>query len=529
MRSTLRRIHWLILATIVLYALVIRVILINEPFSRNAEGTGSYYGQLARNYLRLPFSTTHGVPVQSVHPSPDEPLTFYPNHPPLVPLLIAGSYSIFGDGTWQTRLPTVVFTLGCLLLIFHILQTRGHPVAGLIASAIFAMLPMTIFYGGHPDCINPQLIFFVLLTLHLYERFQRDPRWQSLAWMMIAFLPAAWTDWPAYYVVPVVCGHFALTHHPKKWFWIVPFGVVSVLLFCVVYGHIATTIHDWQWMGKQLERRTISSESDRTTHITARTWVAGVMSHNVKRHTWPVLGLALVWIVGWGWRTRSSDRADTFIRLIFAYALLHVLIGRQAVFVHDWWWWPLTPALVLACGRVIEAAMLRLSEKRDRVPSRQLARIPLIATTLLIVAFGFWTTRSTLPIFLDTQQTRGGVTFSTSEIGEAIRLAAPDQSTGVFVAYNDTYDLPLWFYGDRALKLGVWDQWTLEQRLDDGRFDLPFGFTQRSVHPAVAYIMPSEFISSNTQPFVDYLRARYSVRETEKFLIFDLMTAKTGR
>ena len=77
---------------IILFALAVRIATIDREFARDPEGCGSFYGLLARNYWRYDCHTTLGVPVQSmgVHASP----TFYPNHPPLVPLLIAATFGI---------------------------------------------------------------------------------------------------------------------------------------------------------------------------------------------------------------------------------------------------------------------------------------------------------------------------------------------------------------------------------------------------------------------------------------------------
>ena len=47
---------------VVLFAAVFRLVALNRPFEYDDEGTGSFYGILARNYLRFGLQT-HGVPV----------------------------------------------------------------------------------------------------------------------------------------------------------------------------------------------------------------------------------------------------------------------------------------------------------------------------------------------------------------------------------------------------------------------------------------------------------------------------------
>ncbi|MGH7213191.1 MAG: ArnT family glycosyltransferase [Tepidisphaeraceae bacterium] len=546
--------HLIGLAVILLYALGVRAVLLDQPFSRNAEGVGAFYGQLARNYLRHSFVETRGVPVQSVGTLPGARLTYYHHHPPLVPLVVAGSYALLGDGEWQTRLPAAIFTLACVVAVYWLLAAHGRPRAGLIAAALFASVPMTVFYGGHPDVINTQLVFFILLAVAAYRRLHESPTIGRVVLLCLAFAPAAWTDWPAFYIVPVVCAHWALTHRPRAWVWIVPFGLWSVLMFALVYGHIAVVVDNWTWMSAPLEKRTDATHSDRGSAITLVSWLEGVHDHNAGEHTLPVVLLGLVWLITFGWRVRRTDPAATPVRLLLAFAGLHVVVGRQSVVVHPWWWWLLTPGLVMAAGLLLDAVAQAVSrptmvggkdasatgrileeEVLETASPQQRARVAFfhpagvnIALVLLLVAFATWTTAATLPRFLDPALTQGGMNYTEQEIGQAIRLASGGDPNGaVVLAYNDSYDLPLWYYGDRPLKLAVWDEVTLMNRSADGHADLPFWFRQDHPPAAVGVVIPKAF--ADTVPgYIAFLRDRYPMVESEKFLIFDLRSRRDG-
>src|SRR4051794_20802470 len=54
------------LIAILAYAVAVRAVYLDRPFHRDAEGVACFYGQLARNYIRRPFSETKLVPVQSL-------------------------------------------------------------------------------------------------------------------------------------------------------------------------------------------------------------------------------------------------------------------------------------------------------------------------------------------------------------------------------------------------------------------------------------------------------------------------------
>jgi hypothetical protein len=504
----------LLLAAILLYAIGVRCLLMDLPFGRNAEGMGAFYGVLARNYLRFDWDKTLAVPVQSMGDRTDLPITFYAHHPPMVPLLIAGSYRLFGQDEWQTRLPTALFTIGCVALVHLLLRNRGHVRAGLVAAGIFAALPMTIYFGGQPDCINTQLAFLMLLTLAAYQHLHAQPSVRRIILLCLAFLPAALTDWPAFYIVPVIAGHYALTRPWRRWVWMVPFGLFSIAAFVLVYGQAAVVLHDWLWMSDKLARRALSTQSDRNTTYSWIEWLGGIWRHNHKHHTIPILALGGLWLVLIGRKIRSGDAATTITRLALAVALLHVLIGRQGVLVHDWWWWVLTPGLAMAAGLMVEWLL-------DGVPVGSPRLATSILTPLLMVSFAGWSLWTVWPDMFGPLPTQGGLNYSTRELGQAIRVAGPDVNSAVVYCYEQSYDLPVWYYADRPLKLDVWDMATLEWRMTDGVADLSFGFTQPWPDPPTGLVLPRQFIPAVPE-FTEQLKARYPFRELDKFLVFDL-------
>ncbi len=518
------------LVAVLLFAASFRAVLLDRPFSHNPEGVGSFYGQLARNYLRYPFSDTKGLPIMTIGREAGVAPTYYAHHPPLLPLLIAGAYALFGMGDWQTRLVTGLFTVGCVALIYAMLAARGRPRAGLFAAALFAAMPITLFYGGQPDVVGTPLVFFILLTIAAYTRFHALPTVGRLVLLCLAFIPAGFMDWPAYFIVPILLTHFLFTRrracgdrsaNDAR-------SIVLMLLFCVLatgcfaaaYLHIVWGAHmPFDWIVKEVRRRSNAGEGDRGA-VTLSMWLVAVWHHNLARHTFIVLAAALAWLITFAFR-RGNHPATTTVRLILAWAALHILIGRQGVYVHDWWWWPLTPGLAMAAGLLIDA--VTSAPAMPRATARQIN----IALATAYIAFSIWTSTTILPRYFEARYTRGGVDFTTTDFGEAIRVASPhDRNAPVLIAYNDTYDLPLWYYGDRPLRFDVWDSYTLGKTLADRTNTLPFGYTQTNWStPPAGFVYPKQFIESAPE-FVAYLRKHYPEVQTPHFLIFDLAHAK---
>ena len=147
--------HGLILALVLLYAAGFRLVILDRPFGYDAEGaSASQYGILARNYLRFDWTETRGLPVLTVGHHSTAPVVLYPDHPPLIPLLIVPFYAGFGVGEWQTRLPIALMTIAAIYVLYRVLARTTTRRAGVVAAAVFAASPMTLYFGGMPDVIG---------------------------------------------------------------------------------------------------------------------------------------------------------------------------------------------------------------------------------------------------------------------------------------------------------------------------------------------------------------------------------------
>ncbi|MBC8107875.1 MAG: hypothetical protein H7Z14_14905 [Anaerolineae bacterium] len=523
------RIDVAMLALALFVALGTRSITIDRPFHRDPEGCGSFYGTLARNYFRYGVIKTFAVPIQNAGISPAAPV-FYPNHPPLLPLLVAGTYAVSGwnptsgdvPPDWQTRLSTTLATLACVATIFVMLRNRAGLRAATFAAILFALMPMTLVFGSQPDVINTQLDFFALLTVAAYLRFHDSPSLSRFLLLCLAFFPAAATDWPAFHLVIVLGIHFIATRPLRQWPWIIAFGLFVAMLFFLLYAQVVAVTHDWQWMSKLVRRRALSSQTDANHAYTMWEWIEGAVRHHaIGRHTDAGFRLLAVWLLLAMTRLRSS-RSTQLILLLLGWAILHIVIGRQGVFVHEWWWWPLTPAIAMAGGVAIDWI---LKQPESRGADR---RIATSVAVVMICIFGIHNIRAAVaelrhPYGMSKDP---ALDYSVTEMGAAIRAAAP-LGEAVMLAEDDK-TLSLWFYGDRAIKQKIWSVDTFESRLHDGVADLQFDLTEQCPTAPAAMIVPKAYLSEGLKPLTDYLDSRYPKTESAKFITYALNGTKTN-
>ncbi len=203
--------------------------------------------------------------------------------------------------------------------------------------------------------------------------------------------------------------------------------------------------------------------------------------------------------------------------LVLGWAALHVLIGRQGVFVHEWWWWPLTPGVAMAAGLVVD--QLCRSSERDGLSSRSVNA----AVVAFLVIFAAWHTRAA---FVELRSPKGividrpDVDYTIDEIGAVIRSSAPPNAV-VMLAENDP-TLSLWYYADRPLRANVWDPYTFEQRRTDGSSELCFYVTEPFDAPASAFVFPKAYRAPKTESFFQFLASHFTMTEHPKFYVFDL-------
>jgi hypothetical protein len=504
----------LLLALVLAYAAGFRLLVLNRPFEYDAEGAGCLNGVLARSYSRFGWSTTHGMPVLSIRPAPGTPIVFYPDHPPLLPLLIFPFYAWFGVGAWQTRLPISLITVAAVYALYRLLSEAGSHRVGLIAAAMFAAVPMTLYFGGFPDVVGMPLIFLVLLTTVGYLRFHRAPAFNTFVLFVAAFAVAGLCDWPAYVIVPVFCGHFVATRPRSEWRWIVWFGVAACALFAALYLYITFATHSpWNWMTPLFARRSGFAGG---YSFTFRQWLKAAAADNLTYHTWPLLIASAIWAGTFGFRLRGSQPATTVARLLLMWGGLYVLIGSKALYDHEWAWLPVTPGLVVATALLMDWAIVR-SEPHKLATAGWIV-------ALLVAMFASWSAYTTFRRLYPAEAMQA---FSPIELGQAIQAAAPDDDDVALLVGGEEAEAQIWFYGDRPVRTRVWSVEDFERRVNDETVDLLFDFDDQPWRATATGIVFPKIFAQDFFRLRSYLLQHYPLTPlppalVDKFEVFKL-------
>jgi Dolichyl-phosphate-mannose-protein mannosyltransferase len=507
---------WLLLAVLA-YAAGFRLATLNRPFDYGDEATGSFYGIMARNYLRFPWAESHGMPIVSVGARPGVSPVWYADHSPLVPLVIAPVYKVFGFGAWQTRLPTALATLLSVLVLFVLVRRFGSTRSALTAAALFAAMPMTLYFGGQPEVTGMPLVLFALATVYSYLLFQREPSARAFAWLLACFALAGASDWPGFVLAPVLVAHFVATQPRRRWPWMIAFSLFAATVFALLYVYIKwAAALPWAWMIPLVKGRAAIGR----TPFTARQWLQTARTFNVRRHSLPLLIAVTAWMA-WRAVARRGQPGTQVAWLLLAWGAAHVAISRQGVYNHEWWWWPLTPGIAVGSALFIDGGL-------DALERRHPGRWPQTAVAAAIVLFASWTTFSA---YTELYPREPPGPFTALELGRAIQIAAPGANDVAMLAFSGD-DPEVWFYGDRPLRVDIWSVDDFTSRANGQYVDLVFSDLQDWPGPAAGLVFPAAVRPTSADLYA-YLRARYPLEPlppdlARKFDVFRLNGPAAG-
>ena len=210
-------------------SLVVLLPFINKPFIGHHDWNGTYYAQIARNYLKYPISQTKLGQMTG-------PGHFYTHYPPLMPLLLALDFLILGISDLTARLMPVGFTILTLLTFFRMTQKlKLKPLVGL-SSVLIVFTPM-LRYFSHMPSQEALMIFFSVFSVNLYLDLILKPKPKHKYELWFVTILNGLTGWAGYFIYPILAIHAFIQH--KK---VLPIIYKSILILVLTFSlHLTHT------------------------------------------------------------------------------------------------------------------------------------------------------------------------------------------------------------------------------------------------------------------------------------------------
>ncbi len=239
------RAHWAVLACILLQALVLRMVRLDEPPAYYFDEI--YYGFTAKEYLAGNRST------YDPWAQPPKGVAYEWTHPPLGKLIMAGTMAVAGEGWRGLRISSVVAGTASVALVFLLaMELFEWPAAALAAAFLYSIEGLS-FTHSRMAMLEPHMVLFLLGSLVCYVHWRRR-RGASLAWLAGAGFCAGCmvaTKWTGLYLLALLGADFAI-----RWVRARPVrapkvsGVVCVLaLVAAAVGARAFAPPPWATLG----------------------------------------------------------------------------------------------------------------------------------------------------------------------------------------------------------------------------------------------------------------------------------------
>lgn len=346
------------LAAVLALAAVILCHGLTEPFIGHHDWTSASMSAAARNHLRYGYTATRLAIIENNDFVPPEWFRYYTNHPPLIPLFVSVSFSLFGEHEWAARLVPIIFSLGSTVLVSLLGTALGGQRLGLLSAFVYALLPMNAYFG-RMVCTESPTNFFALATALAYLRWHRTRRVWPFILGLAALVVGALCDWPGYYLAGILPLHHLVASRQGHREWkILFFPLTALVVFGLHLGHIF-------WLKGPEGLSHLASMFLWRTNL----YVSPVLRVEPENFTWTdfltvevnranalftplVLILAALSLYDSARRRGGAVLSDPlFIVVLLLFGTTHLLLFSQAAWEHNYWLFYYSAALsVLAAN-----------------------------------------------------------------------------------------------------------------------------------------------------------------------------------
>src|SRR4029453_2289725 len=130
----------------------------------------------------------------------------YGHHPPGLGLLLAGWFHAIGtDSPAAARTLASLFPLTTAAILVAVLRSQYSATAGLIAALIFALIPMSSFFGKLVN-FEPFILPLMVGAIAAYWRWAEHGGDGYLATTFVLVAAGTFIDWPILLALLVIAG-----------------------------------------------------------------------------------------------------------------------------------------------------------------------------------------------------------------------------------------------------------------------------------------------------------------------------------
>jgi hypothetical protein len=331
---------------------------------------GALYSTYAHNHLERGLLATGFLPARNASAAGGPP-RFNMHHPPLLGVMVAGSFYLFGESEFSARLVPILFSLGSLVMLSLLVAPLWGWRVALLACFFGAFMPMDSFYGPQVEVFGSAVVFFILCSYVFYRRWRSTALRSDLCASLLAFLFAVSTEWTGYYLLILVLVEEAAGSRragpPRRAFLLyLAAGMAAFAAYLGAVRVVTGAFFGGGWVDSLLFRLNIGPRARQFPFTTAR-YLRTVCAYLTVYFGYTALALSALGLVGTFGPAEGEPRHG---RRIVALNLLvlgwaHPVVFRNAVYLHDYTLFNLTPVVSLLAA-VAAAALWDAASRYSR-------------------------------------------------------------------------------------------------------------------------------------------------------------------
>lgn len=427
---------FLIPVVIFLMTFLLLAINIQKPFYGVHDWNGVRYGNIARNYLRYGFIQTKLGQVENSGMVEFKDFVFLTHYPPLLPILVSLSFSIFGISELSTRLIPTLATAFSLVLIYLIAQKLWGRRIAFLSTVLVMFTPLVLYFGKNP-VHEPLVVFFSLLAFYEFTDLvsgKLEVRRRNLFYLGIIL--SELTTWVGYFLLPALTTVFLIKRNKKVLSLLLPLWVISIGLFTthLLHNYFLTGDIFGGTFKETFFQRTAISEVGRIDNFNFISYILRIRLWFFTLFSGTLVILALLGFIS----PLFKGKQIAWPLLVWGiYGVIYVVAFSNAFFIHNYLVFYFLPFLAFAGGIGLDKLLSFIKAQKVQV-----------IVSSLIVFLVFYERHSFLISLLGSQTDKFSV-----EVGQAIhnKTLSTDtvQISPASVAYASEYFLK--FYSDRKL------------------------------------------------------------------------------
>ncbi len=336
---------------------------------------GCYYSIAARNFNKYGFMKLRFALCFEPGPVKKNPFISL-NHPPMVSILVALSFRIFGEGEWQARIVPYLFSMLAVIFfyLFALKLFKGSIILAFLCAYLAGSQTIWLCYSDLVEPLGTDLLFimaFVLWSVSMWEE-KGKKRYLLLSNMGLAF--GFTLTWATFFVCGLTGLWALLFLKERKLLQRLSFWATGIVCFLLIllwrkYASGAGTSHDllesagrWSVMGILLGkgRITLGQAIERVASFHAGFFNKGV----IFLGTAGLIVLPALFFLG------KLDRKALLILVPFGTGLLQVSAFLQGAYMHDYFQLSFAPAwaflvsfLAFQCRELVKTITAKTGKK----------------------------------------------------------------------------------------------------------------------------------------------------------------------